>query len=55
MSACDAELCPNWTGQGCICAVLGADMELVRDSVGNIFEFTGPDGQRTVAYRAVQR
>ena len=22
-AACDAELCPNWTGQGCICDVLG--------------------------------
>jgi hypothetical protein len=21
--SCDAELCPNWTGQGCICGVLG--------------------------------
>lgn len=23
MAACKAELCPSWTGQGCICAVLG--------------------------------
>lgn len=22
MNRCDAELCPNWTGQGCICEVL---------------------------------
>jgi hypothetical protein len=22
MSGCDAELCANWTGQGCICEVL---------------------------------
>ena len=22
---CEAELCPNWTGQGCICEVLDLD------------------------------
>ena len=22
---CDAELCPRWTGQGCICAVMDMD------------------------------
>jgi len=27
MSTCDAELCPNWTGHGCICEVLDLPKE----------------------------
>jgi hypothetical protein len=31
MSAkCNAELCINWTGQGCICAVMGLDIEAAK-------------------------
>ena len=25
MSGCDAELCPNWAGFGCVCEALGID------------------------------
>lgn len=25
MTACEAELCPYWTGQGCACEVFGID------------------------------
>lgn len=24
-SRCDAEMCPNWTGHGCICEVMDLD------------------------------
>ncbi len=27
MSACEAELCPFWTGQGCACDVMGFDLD----------------------------
>lgn len=27
--ACEAELCRNWTGQGCICEVLGLEPDVV--------------------------
>lgn len=31
MSAkCNAELCINWTGHGCICAVVGLDIEAAK-------------------------
>lgn len=26
MNRCGAELCPNWTGDGCICVILGLDV-----------------------------
>jgi hypothetical protein len=25
MSGCEAELCPNWAGFGCVCDALGID------------------------------
>ena len=29
MSACDAELCPNWAGFGCVCDALALDRPTV--------------------------
>jgi len=31
MSRCAAEKCRNWTGDGCICAVLCIDPDVARD------------------------
>lgn len=31
MSRCEAELCPVWTGEGCICEALGLDEEWVAE------------------------
>lgn len=28
MSDCEAELCHNWTGEGCICSVMGTGPSL---------------------------
>jgi hypothetical protein len=27
MSRCEAEDCPNWTGDGCLCAVMNGDLD----------------------------
>jgi len=29
MSRCEAELCRNWTGQGCICMVLDIEPDVM--------------------------
>lgn len=33
MRGCDAELCENWTGFGCVCEALDLDKPLSVDSV----------------------
>lgn len=36
MSACEAEMCGNWTGDGCVCRVLHLTPDVVDERVETI-------------------
>ena len=44
MSRCGAEMCIHWTGQGCICEVLGEEPEMECQVCGHFVERLSPAG-----------